>query len=182
MADATVREFRADPTGTKRLMAAIGDTAPDVNAVAPAPTAPTMGAQNYSPTPDVDVVSASVPPIATAGNDATHTLGEVSREGTVTSATLIPDTAITGAATNHRRVRIINKGQAGTGTTIVAELIFINGVNAAVTDEKALTLSGTPANLDVVAGDVLAYESTHIGTGITDPGGVVQVEINPEFD
>lgn len=182
MADAIVREFRADPDGTKRLMAAIGDEAPAVDAVAPAPVTATDGPANYSPTPDVDVVSASVPPISTAGNDGTHTLGEAKRDGTVTSASLIPDSAITGAATNNRRVRIINKGQAGTGTTIVAELAFGSGVNAAVTDEKALTLSGTAANLDVVAGDVLAYESTHIGTGIVDPGGVVQVEINPDFD
>lgn len=182
MADATEREFRADPTGTQRLMAAIGDTEPAAEAVAPAPVTATMGAQNYSPTPDVDVVSASVPPISTIGNDGTHTLGEVRRDGTVTSATLIPDTAITGAATHHRRVRVINKGADGTGTTIVAELIFINGVNAGVTDEKALTLSGTAANLEVAAGEVLAYESTHIGNGIADPGGVVQVEINPAFD
>ena len=182
MADATEREFRADPGGTLRLMAAIGDEEPAAEAVAPAPVTATMGAQNYSPTPDVDLVSASVPPISTAGNSGTHTLGEVKRDGTVTSATLIPDSAITGAATNHRRVRVINKGQAGTGTTIVAELTFSNGVNAAVTDETALTLSGTAANLEVVAGDILAYESTAVGTGIADPGGVVQVEINPDFD
>lgn len=182
MADATQREYRADPGGTNRLMAAIGDEAPATEAVAPAPVTATMGAQDYSPTPDVDLVSASVPPISTVGNSGTHTLGEVKRAGTVTSASMIPDSAITGAATNNRRVRIINKGAAGTGTTIIAELAFDNAVNAAVTDEKALTLSSTAANLEVAAGDVLAYESTAIGTGIADPGGAVQVEINPEFD
>lgn len=181
MAVATAREFRNDPTGTSRLMAAIGDEAPDGGAVAPAPPTATPGVQNYSPTPDVDVMAASVPPISTVGNSGTHALGEVARDGTVTGASLIPDSAITGAATNNRRVRVINKGQDGTGTTIVAELAFASGVNAAVSDETALPVSGTPANLEVAAGDVLAYESTAIGTGIADPGGLVQVQVNPDF-
>jgi hypothetical protein len=179
MSTATEREFRDDPNGISRLMAAPGDEAPAGDAVAPGPTAPVMAAQDYSPTPLIDLVASSVPPIATAGNDGTHAIGEVKRAGKVASATFIPDAGITGADTNNRRIRIINKGADGQGSTVIAELQFVDGTNAAVSDEKALTLSGTAANLKVAAGDVLAYQSTHIGTGIADPGGYVQVEITP---
>jgi len=180
MSTATQREFRPDPSGTERLMAAVGDEAPAAEAIAPGPPSATMAAQNYSPTPNIDTVEATVPPIATITADGTHALGEVKRAGTVAGATYIPDAAITGVATNNRRLRVINKGQDGTGTTIVAELGFGSGTNAAVSDEKTLALSATAGNLKVAAGDVLAYESTHIGTGIADPGGFCQVEIQPK--
>jgi hypothetical protein len=67
------------------------------------------------------------------------------------------------------------QGPGGAGTTSVASLALTSGVNAPAADEKALTLSGTPANLVVASGDVLEFDSTHVGTGIADPGGLVQV-------
>jgi hypothetical protein len=45
-------------------------------------------------------------------------------------------------------------------------------------DETAIPLSGTPANLVVAAGDELQWQSTHVGTGIADPGGRVEVTFN----
>jgi hypothetical protein len=116
--------------------------------------------------------------VATAGNDETSIVGEAPYAGRVSDVSFIPEAAITGAATNNRRFRLINRGQAGSGTTVVAELVMDSGVNAAAGDEKAIPLSGTPANLVVAAGDVLAWESTHQGSGIADPGGLVQVIID----
>jgi hypothetical protein len=110
-----------------------------------------------------------------AGADATEQVCVAPFDGTVTAVTYTPDTTITGANTNSRTISLVNKGQAGAGTTSVATLALTSGVNAPAADEKALTLSGTPANLVVASGDVLEFDSTHIGTGIADPGGLVQV-------
>jgi hypothetical protein len=118
---------------------------------------------------------ARVGALGATADAATQSVGEAPFDGTVTAATYTPDSTITGAATNNRTISLVNKGQAGTGTTVIATLTFNNGVNAAGDDETPMTLSGTPANLVVAAGDVLAFNSTHNGTGIADPGGLVQV-------
>ena len=127
--------------------------------------------------PLVKTLQAVTPAVATAGNDDSAVVGPAPFAGAVTAVEYYPKADITGAATNHRRLRLVNKGQAGAGTTVVAELIFDNGVNAADFDAKALTLSAVAGALDVVAGDLLVFETTHIGTGIADPGGSVVVTL-----
>lgn len=98
--------------------------------------------------------------------------------GTVTSVNYIADTAITGANTESRTAQVINKGQAGTGTTVIASKAFTSGVNAAAFDATALTLSSTAADLVLVAGDVVAFKSLHVGsTGLADPGGTVEITV-----
>jgi hypothetical protein len=124
--------------------------------------------------PHVDKMEFAIPAVA-AGADDTTPLGPAPFDGTVTGVTFIPDAAITGANTDTRKVSIVNAGQAGAGTTEVAALQFNAGVNAAVSDEKALTLSATPANRDAVTGDVLSWKSDKVGTGIADPGGTVVI-------
>jgi hypothetical protein len=128
--------------------------------------------------PFVHVVRENVPGMATAGTDDTIILSEVPFAGTVTSVTYTPDAAITGAATNHRAVRLINRGAAGTGTTVIAELAFDNGVNAVAGDELTIPLSAVAGATTVAAGDILSWFSDAILTGIADPGGLVQVEIS----
>ena len=55
---------------------------------------------------------------------------------------------------------------------------MVAGVNAPDTQAKAITLSATPANLVVAQGDILDWESLHIGaTGLVAPGGVVEVDM-----
>src|SRR5690348_11223397 len=116
-------------------------------------------------------------PAVVLGSDQTTEFNEAPYAGTVSAVNFVPVSAITGANTNTRAVSLINKGQAGSGTTVVATLEFDSGVNATANVPKALTLSGTAANLVVAQGDVLAWQSTHIGTGIADPGGLAHVEI-----
>lgn len=124
------------------------------------------------------VLEANVPSVGTAGNDDDTVLGQAPFDCTVTAVEYVPEAAITGAATNHRTFSLVNKGQAGSGSTSVASLAFDSGsVTAAANNERAIALSGTPANLDLVAGDTLLWRSVHIGTGITDPGGVVRVTL-----
>jgi len=121
--------------------------------------------------------AAVVPAVGTAGNDADTAVFVAPFDCTVTSVTYIPSATITGANTNTRALNLRNKGLTGAGSTVVATLQFDSGVNATGFDEKAITLSGTPANLNLVAGDVLALQSLHVGTGITDPGGLLRVSV-----
>lgn len=111
------------------------------------------------------------------GVDRDYTV-EAPYDGVVSGASYTPVATITGADTNSRTLSVINKGQAGAGTAVAASLALTAGVNAPGYDEKALTLSGTPANLVVAAGDVLVFRSLHVGTGIADPGGAYSVQFD----
>lgn len=117
---------------------------------------------------------------ATAANAAFETVVCTAPwAGTVTAVNYIADTALSGANTESRTLQLINKGQAGAGTTIVASLALVLGVNLAAFDAKAITLSATAADLVLVAGDVLAFKSLNIGvTGLADPGGTVVVTLS----
>lgn len=115
---------------------------------------------------------------AAAGADLTTPLGLVPFAGTITGVRYIPTTVLAGADTNSRTLALYNRGAAGAGTTKAAEKAFTAGVNAPANDATDITLSGTPANLVVAQGDVLDFESLHIGgTGLADPGGIVEVDI-----
>ncbi len=109
------------------------------------------------------------------GSTLSNPIARAPFAGTVSSVTFTPVAAITGANTNTRRVELINRGQAGAGSTVIATLQFDSGVNGVAFDEKTITLSGTPANLAVAAGDVLEWKSTAVGTGLADPGGAVDI-------
>ncbi|MFK8844683.1 hypothetical protein [Streptomyces sp. Ac-502] len=128
--------------------------------------------------PFVKVIEADVPPVSTAGNDDDTVLAQAPFACTVTAVEYVPEAAITGAATNNRTVSLVNKGQAGSGSTAVATLNFDNGVTAAANNERVIPLSGTAANLALAAGDTLQWRSVHIGTGITDPGGLVRITVS----
>ena len=116
----------------------------------------------------------TVPAVATDSSDTT-VVGKAPYAGTVTSVTYTPDTLITGANTDSRTVSLVNRKQDGSGTTTIATLAFVSGVNAAAFDEKAITLSVTPADLVIAEGDILSWVSTAVGTGLADPGGLVNV-------
>jgi hypothetical protein len=127
--------------------------------------------------PLIRVIEADVPAVGTAGNDDDTVLTQVPFDCAVTAVEYVAEAAITGAATNNRTVSLVNKGQAGSGTTTVASVTFGNGTNAAANDERALTLSATAADLNLAQGDTLQWRSIHNGTGITDPGGLVRVTV-----
>lgn len=119
----------------------------------------------------------SVAAVGTAGNDLTTDVVRVDADGVISAVYYVPASTITGANTNTRKVVLVNKGGAGSGTTIIASLQFDSGVNATADVSKTITLSGTAANLAVAAGDVLQWQSTHVGSGITDPGGLAVVVV-----
>lgn len=123
-------------------------------------------------------IEADVPAVGTAGNTEDSVIGQAPFDCTVTAVEYIPEAAVTGATTNNRTFSLVNKGQAGSGSTTVATLTMDSGTNATAYNERALTLSGTAANLDLAAGDTLQWRSVPNGTGITDPGGVVRVTLS----
>lgn len=99
-------------------------------------------------------------------------------DGVVAAVTYTPVASVTGAASPaSRTLSVINKGQAGSGTTVVASLALVSGVNLTAYDEKELTLSSTDADLVVAAGDILEFRSAAVGgTGLVDPGGTGSIQ------
>lgn len=125
-------------------------------------------------------LEATVPAVAT-GVDDTTMIGRAPFAGTVASVTFAPDADLTGANTNSRTLAVVNRGSAGSGTTSVASKAFTSGANATAGDETAITVSGTAGNLVVAEGDVLAWVSTHVGSGLADPGGLVTIAIQRTY-
>lgn len=118
-------------------------------------------------------------PALTILQTADQVVGEVTKAGRVTSVSYTPEAAVTGAASPaSRTLTCVNKGQAGVGTTTIATLALVGGVDLVAFDEKAITLTATAADRVVAAGDELAWVSTAVGgTGLVDPGGHVVIEI-----
>ena len=127
--------------------------------------------------PFVTRIQVPTEPVATAGNDLSTAM-RVTAAGSVSAVSYLPVAAATGANTNSRTLKLINKGQDGSGTTVVASLALVSGTDLVAFDEKAITLSTTAADLVVAVGDVLQWQSLHVGNGIADPGGTAYVEIS----
>lgn len=100
--------------------------------------------------------------------------------GELTEASLIPDTNITGAASPASRTyTIVNKGLDGNGTTVMATLALVSGVNPLDFDETAFTLSVVAGAVECVEGDIIAVTSAAVGgTGLADPGGAVSIVLS----
>lgn len=102
--------------------------------------------------------------------------------GTVAAARVLPATVVTGANTDSRTIQLINRGAANGGSTVVASRALLSGTNLAAKVETALTLSATPANLVVAAGDVLEAFSLHVGaTGLAGPEFVINVDFTETY-
>ncbi|MDQ2785023.1 MAG: hypothetical protein M3Y58_08480 [Chloroflexota bacterium] len=126
--------------------------------------------------PNIHKSEVAVPAVATAATADTP-IDEAPFAGTVTAVSYVPDAAITGAATNSRTVTLYNRGQAGTGTTVVAQLAFVAGTNAAQYGRTTIPLSIVAGATTVATGDVLEWDSAAVGTGLADSGGLVHVEV-----
>jgi hypothetical protein len=101
------------------------------------------------------------------------------QSGVVTGVRYAALAAVTGAASPaSRTISVVNKGQAGIGTTVVASLALLSGVNLVAFDEKDITLSVVADATTVVEGDILAVLTTPVGgTGLVDPGGTITIDI-----
>jgi len=113
---------------------------------------------------------------AAAGADAHFVVGVAAEAETITAVEYLPNADVTGDDTETRTLTLFNRGTAGLGTTSLATLALVTGVDMVGYDAKALTLTATVADRDITAGQVIELFSEHSGeTGLADPGGKVRV-------
>lgn len=108
---------------------------------------------------------------AAAGTDYTEVVGTAPFAGTISAVSYIPDAAVSGATSTATTLAVRNETQ----NLAAAALAFITGVDLVAFTAKALTLSGTAANLVVAAGDVITFKKTHASTGTAMSSGSVEV-------
>jgi hypothetical protein len=123
-------------------------------------------------------ISATIP-AATKEAVQDQVIGEAPFDGAVSSVLIVPEAALTAHSTNFRTFRVVNKGQGGAGTTVVATFATdtVTTDDLKAFDEKAIPLSGTAADLVVKAGDVLAADETKAAEGVAHSGYKVVVRI-----
>lgn len=95
--------------------------------------------------------------------------------GTITDAEFVPAADIVGADTNTRTVTVTQAVVTGTSspTRTVTTLVTLAFSAASGTSKKNQNKAMTINNAAFAAGDRLTVNSTHSGTGIVDPGGLV---------
>jgi hypothetical protein len=122
---------------------------------------------------------ATTVPAAGAAVDQDQVIGEAPFAGTVSSVIITPEAALTANGTNYRTFSVVNKGQAGAGTTAVATFATDTPTtdDLVAFDDKSITLSAVSGATTVADGDVLAVVETHAGTGVAHSGYKVTVEI-----
>lgn len=100
---------------------------------------------------------------------ATVIVAKMTQKGTVVGASIVSDTAISTSDTNYWAFQFTNKGAAGSGSTAIAtkNTMATGGVALTAYVEQALTLSSTPANLVVNAGDIVVITATKTGSPTT---------------
>lgn len=112
--------------------------------------------------------------------DSSTIVGTCPITGDVTSVKFIPNADKSGADTNTRTLTLYNDGQAdGDSPVSVATFAMISGTDLDQGVASTFTLSATEANLDVTAGDVLRLSSDHASSGLTQPGGQIEIGITP---
>jgi hypothetical protein len=121
-------------------------------------------------------IQATIPAQGTAGTAQDQVIGEASFAGAVTEALIVPEAAVAANATNFRTFRVVNKGQGGAGTTVVASLSTA-ATSLVAFDEQQLTLSAVAGATTVAAGDVLVADETTSGTGVAHGGYTVRVNV-----
>lgn len=111
----------------------------------------------------------AIPTVPTAAG-TTEVLVIVPFAGTLSSVRVAFKDALAAHDTNFVRFALVNKGTNGAGAVAMLDAGDVNtskitGGSAIVGyGSRLLTLSGTPANLDVAAGDVLAFQVIGNGT------------------
>lgn len=107
--------------------------------------------------------------------DQNFVVGRVTKTGLINQVEFIPSWSTTGQNTNSRTFTLINGGSTGAATTSVATLAMTSGVS--LSKGVAVTMAlGSAALRGIAVGDVLRWESLHVGNGMQDPGGLVIVQ------
>jgi hypothetical protein len=118
-------------------------------------------------------------PTASVASDGADTLYQpimyVRQNSTFKAAHWFASASQAGHGTNYRILKVVNRGSAGSGTTVVASYALT--ASLAANKAAAFTNSTTAANLSLTTGDVLAYVTTSAGDGVAVVAGVIQPDI-----
>lgn len=93
----------------------------------------------------------------------------------LTAVKWVPAAAVVADGTNYATLSFRNRA-AGAGTVVPASRAY-SATNSAARVAEAMTLSGTDADLNLAAGDVLTLGVAHSGTGLIIPAGLVQATV-----
>lgn len=90
------------------------------------------------------------------------------RKCIVREVSVVSQAAVTGNNTNTKNLNIVDAGSAGVGTTEIANLDLVTGVNITALDEVNVPLNATylVPGRTLAAGDVLVLETELVGTGV----------------
>lgn len=99
-------------------------------------------------------------------------------DGRITAAAYTPAAALTADNTNNATINVHNYNA---GTDKVAATITTNVASGNWTayTPKALTVSGTEANVTVAKGDILTINIAKAGSGVVVPAGALRVFVEP---
>lgn len=122
------------------------------------------------------VVAVPVAGQATPGTEDEFDLFVAPFDLQVVRAQWLPAADVTADPTNFFTLELRNRGGDGTGTAVPASRAYSSGDSSAHVAVD-MTLSGTAADLQVAAGDVLTARKSTAGggTGLAMPDGVVQL-------
>lgn len=114
------------------------------------------------------VLSLELPAVAAADTSTVVAVAAIPYDARITKVEIVPRAAVTFNATNFSTLSVQNKGPQGSGTTVVATRTWAAGSSVAGVKEAAV-LSGTPANLEAKAGDLIQVVHGTGGTGLAMP-------------
>jgi hypothetical protein len=119
-------------------------------------------------------------PAATIAATQDQTIGEAPFAGEVTAVSLISEGAVTANATNYRTFTVVNKGQDGSGSTVVATLALDTPTtdDLAAKDEKAFVLSAVEHATEIAEGDVLIVSEAVTASGLAHSGYQIKVVVD----
>jgi hypothetical protein len=117
-------------------------------------------------------------PATALGATAFFLVGIARFAGILVEASYYPHSALAGAADNTRRHRVYNRKADASGTAVMADLQYNAGVDLVAKVKKPLTVSPVTADKTVAAGDVIEFNSAHVGTGLADPGGLLVLKFD----
>ncbi|KYC53880.1 MAG: hypothetical protein AMQ22_00080 [Candidatus Methanofastidiosum methylothiophilum] len=112
-----------------------------------------------------------IPADGAAGDTWDKSLIYIDKAVKVIDVGIIPDTQF-GQATDYAALSLINKGNDGAGTTVIASKTF-NSTNVA--DAYKYTSLGTVSNADIAAGSVLSLAKAKTGDGQIVPAAAIEL-------
>lgn len=114
------------------------------------------------------VRTVEIPAVAALDTSTVVVPESIGYDARVLKAEIVPRAAIAANATNFATITVQNKGPLGSGSTVVATRSWAATNSVAGTKEQ-MTLSGTPANLELKAGDQLQVVHSSAVSGLALP-------------